>query len=129
MSGSREKDSSDFDLETFVDLFDTAMTSSNPAVQKAFKNLLMIATLVDSDLTPEQRIKGPLRRLVEDLRDTNRRIDRLQEDQRIYPQKPVVPATPNTTWPGTYPNTNPLTYPNTGPTWPPGTVICKSEDC
>ena len=81
MSGSREKDSSDFDLETFIDLFDTAVSSDNPAVKRALKNLLLIATLADSEQTPEQRVRGPLRRLVEDLRNINRRIDRLQEEQ------------------------------------------------
>ena len=38
----REKDQADFDLETFIDLFDTAMTSDNPAVKKALKNLILI---------------------------------------------------------------------------------------
>ena len=34
MSEMREKDQADFDLETFVDLFDTAMSSDNPAKSK-----------------------------------------------------------------------------------------------
>jgi hypothetical protein len=111
---SREKDSSDFDLETFIDLFDTALSSDNPAVKRALKNLLMIATLVDSDLTPEQRVKGPLRRLVEDLRDVNRRIDRLQEEQaqRQYTRTVTTPYSPPYTV-GT----------GIGTSWPPGTII------
>jgi hypothetical protein len=114
MTAKRDKDSSDFDLETFIDLFDTALSSDNPAVKRALKNLLMIATLVDSDLTPEQRVKGPLRRLVEDLRDTNRRIDRLQEEQaqRQYIRTVTTPYTPPYTV-GT----------GTSTTWPPGSII------
>jgi hypothetical protein len=102
---SRDKDSSDFDLETFIDLFDTALSSDSPAIKRALKNLLMIATLVDSDLTPEQRVKGPLRRLVEDLQDTNRRINKLQEEQaqRHYVRTVTTPYTvgtgANTPWP------------------------------
>ena len=126
MSGSREKDSSDFDLEQFVDLFDTALSSDNPAVKRALKNLLMIATLVDSDLTPEQRVKGPLRRLVDDLREVNRRIDRLQEEQaqRSYTRTVTTPYTGGggASWPG---HLNPGWTPGTGigPNWPAGTII------
>lgn len=115
---SRDKDSSDFDLETFIDLFDTALSSDNPSVKRALKNLLMIATLVDSDLTPEQRVKGPLRRLVEDLRDVNRRIDVLQElqAQRQYVRTVTTPYTPPYTV-GTGTSITP------GPNWPHGAII------
>lgn len=112
---SREKDSSDFDLEQFVDLFDTAMSSDNPAVQRALKNLLMIAALVDGDTKPEDRVKGPLRRLVDDIQNLNRRISHLESvnQTRTY----TVPGTINTPWITTG-------TPNTGtPNWPPGTII------
>ena len=130
--GSREKNQSDFDLETFVDLFDTALSSNNPAVQKALKNLLLITTMVQSDLSPEERIKGPLRQVIDDIQNLNRRLGRL-EDQKVYPQ------TPSITYPNIIgPNTNPMVPPN----WPPNTITCsngtsaktfvnalKSEDC
>lgn len=112
---SREKDSSDFDLEQFVDLFDTAMSSDNPAVQRALKNLLMIATLVDGDIKPENRVRGPLRRLVDDLQNLNRRIGQLEsanQTTRTY----TAPGTINTPWVTTQPNTG-------TPNWPPGTII------
>lgn len=124
---SREKDKSDFDLEQFVDLFDTAMNSDNPAIQRALKNLLMITALVDSDVKAEQRVKGPLRRLVDDLQNLNRRISQLESanQQKHY----TVPGTINTPWiTTTQPNTGtPLSNwnnPTTGtPNWPPGTII------
>ena len=136
--GSREKNQSDFDLETFVDLFDTALSSNNPAVQKALKNLLLITTMVQSELSPEQRINGPLRQVIDDIQNLNRRLGRL-EDQNIYPQSPTYPTVVspniNTPWPNTNPNV-------VTPNWSPGTVTCsnrtnskafanalKSEDC
>jgi hypothetical protein len=71
---SREKDQADFDLERFVELFDECMTSTNPAVQKAFKNLLLVASIANSDTKTNPVTQGPLRRLVEDLQHINRRL-------------------------------------------------------
>jgi hypothetical protein len=112
----REKDSSDFDLETFVDLFDTAMTSDNPAVQKAFKNLLMITAIVHAK---QEGIQGPLRRLVDDIRNLNRRLTDL-ENKNIYPGGGITPVPMPT-----YPTVGPTwVSPNTGNTpWPPNTTI------
>ncbi len=119
----RAKDQSDFDLETFVDLFDTAMTSDNPAVKKAFKNLLLISAIVNSDQGSGLR-HGPLRRLVEDIQHLNRRISSLES----RPQSPNVPI-PS----GPYINTPyvvspmPTVQPHTGtPNWPPGTITCNT---
>jgi hypothetical protein len=66
MSAARQKDQADFDLETFVDLFDTAISSDNPAVQRALKNLLMIAAIVNSEDADAGMRHGPLRRVLED---------------------------------------------------------------
>jgi hypothetical protein len=126
---SREKNQSDFDLETFVDLFDTALNSDNPAVQRALRNLLLIATMAQSELSPEERMKGPLRQVIDDIHNLNRRLERL-ENQKTYAPTPVYQ-------PVQMPNTGtplPGTYPNTGtPNWPPGSITCssgliKSED-
>jgi len=114
MSGAREKDQADFDLETFVDLFDTAISSDNPAVQRALKNLLMIATIVNAEDAEAGMRQGPLRRVIEDQKNIIRRLERVEND-RIYPQQPTpwTPGTPTgpvplgpyigpvTTWPTT----------------------------
>jgi len=116
----RDKDSSDFDLETFVDLFDTAMTSNNPAVQKAFKNLLMITSIVHAKQEGLQSLQGPLRRLVDDIRNLNRRLSDL-ENKNIYPGG-GLPGTPMPS----YPVGPTWVSPNTGnppPNWPPTTII------
>lgn len=126
---SREKTQDDIDLETLIDLFDTALTSNNPAMKKAIKNLLLVATLIDSELTPEQRVRGPLRQALEDMRNLTRRMDRIESDQaqRGMWQVPINPApmpgtpyTPGPTW--TSPGT---AIPNPG-LFPPGTIIGQS---
>ena len=123
MSAAREKDQADFDLETFVDLFDTAISSDNPAVQRALKNLLMIAAIVNAEDPKAGMRQGPLKRVLEDQRNIIRRLDRLESD-KIYPQQPTpyIPPTGTPTGPvplGPYIG-SPLTWPNTG--MPPGTI-------
>lgn len=120
----RDKDQADFDLETFVDLFDTAMTSDNPAVQKAFKNLLMITAIVHAKQEGLDNSQGPLRRLVDDIRNLNRRLSNL-ENQKIYPGGGLTPTPVPMP---TYPVGPTWVTPNTGtPQWPnPGTTITCS---
>jgi hypothetical protein len=117
----RDKDSADFDLEAFADLFDTAMTSDNPAVQKAFKNLMLIAAIVNSENKDEAICKGPMRRLIEDQKNIVRRLNEL-ENQKMYPGggfTPMPSYPPGPTW--ITPNTG-----NPPPGWPPNTTITCS---
>jgi hypothetical protein len=133
----REKDQADFDLETFVDLFDTAMSSDNPAVKRALKNLILISALVDAKSEHEIRV-GPLRRLVEDIKHLNQRLQTLEMEKSYkttytppttgtWPPgvvQPLNPATPM--WPQTAPNTvAPSAVPGTG--LPPGAIWSTSS--
>ncbi len=120
MGAAREKDQADFDLETFVDLFDTAISSDNPAVQRALKNLLMIAAIVNAEDAEAGMRQGPLKRVLEDQRNIIRRLDRIESD-KIYPQQPTpyIPPGGAGTPLGPYVG-SPLTWPNTG--LPPGTI-------
>lgn len=84
MSASREKDSADFDLDRFIRMFDEALTSEDPRVIDALRGLLMIVTLT----RPEAKTaveRGPLRRLVDDVTNLNRRLgaveNRVLEDR------------------------------------------------
>lgn len=84
MSASREKDSADFDLDRFIRMFDEALTSEDPRVIDALRGLLMIVALT----RPEARTsieRGPLRRLVDDVTNLNRRLgaveNRVLEDR------------------------------------------------
>jgi hypothetical protein len=73
MSASSEKDSADFDLDRFINMFDEALTSEDPRVIDALRGLLMIVALT----RPEARTsveRGPLRRLVNDVTNLNRRL-------------------------------------------------------
>ena len=84
MSASRETDSADFDLDRFIRMFDEALTSEDPRVIDALRGLLMIVALT----RPEARTaveRGPLRRLVDDVTNLNRRLgaveNRVLEDR------------------------------------------------
>ena len=80
MSGSREKDSADFDLERFVDMFDEAMTSQDPRVMDALRGLMMMVLLTRPEIkTEHSRNHGPLRRLFEDMNHLNSRLHRMEE--------------------------------------------------
>lgn len=139
---SREADQADFDLEKFVDLFDTAMSSDNPTVQRALRNLLMIATMVDAENTDDAVRQGPLRRMLDDQKNIIRRLQDLENKQawstvpNTYPyippgtSSPNVPAGPYTIttpvpgqpWWGT--GTGPTLY-NGGTTTPTGYVVAN----
>jgi hypothetical protein len=76
MSAAREKDSSDFDLDRFINMFDEALTSQDPRVIDALRGLLMIVTLTRPEAKTgiDNQHRGPLRRLVDDITNLNRRL-------------------------------------------------------
>jgi hypothetical protein len=76
MSASREQDSSDFDLDRFIRMFDEALTSQDPRVIDALRGLLMIVTLTRPEAKTgiDNQHRGPLRRLVDDITNLNRRL-------------------------------------------------------
>jgi len=106
----------EFDLEQFADLFDQAMTSDNPTVKRAFKNLLMVAAITESD---EKKVVGPMRELLDELKALRQRVNNL-ESQWIRPQTPT-PYSPGTPM-GPVP-LGPYTIPNTSTPYNPGTGI------
>jgi hypothetical protein len=122
MSASREKDQADFDLESFIDLFDEALTSDDPSVQKTLQHLMVIAALARNHDGHSKR-SGPLRRLFDDQHNIIRRLERLENGPtqipgggfnpstpygpvimpQPYPRTPV-PGTGGGSWPGPGPN-------------------------
>lgn len=76
MGASREKDSSDFDLDRFINMFDEALTSQDPRVIDALRGLLMIVTLTRPETKTgiDNQHRGPLRKLVDDVTNLNRRL-------------------------------------------------------
>jgi hypothetical protein len=115
---SREKDQSDFDLEAFIDLFDEALTSDDPSVQKTLQHLMVIAALARNHAKHDHR-DGPMRRMFENQRDLIRRLERLESDRgRLHPGFGPVPNIP-AIWPS--PTTGTQWPPQPG-TYPPGTI-------
>jgi hypothetical protein len=93
MSGLRVKDQADFDLDRFIDMFDTALSSNDPRVVDALRSLLMVVILTkpEPDKFAEGASKGPLRRLVDDVNNLNRRTRKLEEslDRLAYSDKSI----------------------------------------
>ena len=115
MAAGREPDQADFDLEAFIDLFDEALTSDDPGVQKTLQHLMVIAALARNHDGHNAR-SGPLRRLFDDHNHIIRRLERLELDQqnhqRVYPGGGFNPGSPY----------GPVVIPQPFPTTPiPGT--------
>ena len=124
----REKDSADFDLEAFIELFDEALTSDDPSVQKTLQHLMTICALARNHGGHSER-RGPLRRMYEDLNNINRRLERLETGNSTlgggYRGTPFpgttttpLPAGPHV-WPHVSPNTGTGQWPGG---MPPGTI-------
>lgn len=83
MSAMREKDASDYDLERFVEMFDEALTSDDPRVKNALRQLMMMVILTSGEHEDSYpRDQGPLRRMQQDLRDMITRTRVLEEQLR-----------------------------------------------
>lgn len=93
MGGAREKDQADFDLEAFIDLFDEALTSDDPSVQKTLQHLMVIAALARNHDGHSKR-SGPLRRLFDDQHNIIRRLERLETGSAQFPGGGYNPSTP-----------------------------------
>jgi hypothetical protein len=90
--GMREKDQADFDLERFIDMFDTAMTSNDPRVIETLRKLMMIVALTAPESSGRHdRNHGPLRRMFEDMHHLNQRMSRMDEELRNVTNKLYEP--------------------------------------
>lgn len=132
MTASRQKDEADFDLETFVDLFDTAMSSNNPTVQRALKNLILVSAIVNAQENTEGLRRGPLRRLVDDMNNITKRLNNLESAGAYRSTYAPTVTTPGTAspLPGQWNPNGPgyTNYPSVHPgTLPPGTIISSTS--
>lgn len=77
---SREKDSADYDLERFIQMFDGAMTSDDPRVKNALRQLMMMVILTDHQDHESQvrRDPGPLQQLFDDVMSLRHRVAELE---------------------------------------------------
>lgn len=79
----REKDSADYELERFVEMFDYALTTDDMRVKNALRQLMMMVILTSNeheDDNRDRRHRGPLRRMQQDLGDLARTTMRLSEE-------------------------------------------------
>jgi hypothetical protein len=139
MSAAREKDQADFDLEAFIDLFDEALTSDDPSVQKTLQHLMVICALARNHDGHNSR-SGPLRRIFDDQNNIIRRLERLEtgsgpfgKPDSGYPgggSIPLGPYFPPTAVPGTrqWPSVGGGTpWPPQPRTYPPGTIWAQTN--
>jgi hypothetical protein len=132
MSAAREKDQADFDLEAFIELFDEALTSDDPSVQKTLQHLMVICALARNHDNHNPRV-GPLRRIFEDQNHILRRLERLEVGNaqfgngKGWPGGGYNPSAPY--GPGIAPITQPNNIPGGGPAiWPsPNTIWTTSN--
>ena len=78
----------DFDLNTFVNLFDAALTSNDERVKNTLRQLMMMVILTNDGM-PNKKT-GPLFHLVNDLDKMTRRITQLEYDlKRLSQSQPA----------------------------------------
>lgn len=90
------------DLENLLKLFDYALSSDNPAVKKALKNLLLVVSIVEPQ--EDAGKLGPLAEIKMELQILRNEISILKNNVRggnythppAYPSYPAYPYTPNT---------------------------------
>ena len=126
MGAAREKDSADFDLESFIELFDEALTSDDPSLQKTLQHLMVICALARNHSGHSSR-SGPLRRLYDDQNNILRRLERLETNHSnlgIYNRPATMPTGAPTLWPPV------VTQPGTAsPQWPgPNQIWCATNN-
>ena len=96
MSTGREKDQKDFDLEQIVEIFDTALESDDQRIKDALRALLTITVLCTAE-RPHEKIMGPFERMLNDVRNLNRRLSRLEDEvQDLRNRMPPPTAAPYT---------------------------------
>ena len=110
MSASREKDSSDFDLDRFINMFDEALTSEDPRVIDALRGLLMIVALTRPEAKTSVE-RGPLRSLVNDVTNLNRRLGAV-ENRVLEDRDRAISADKHRNAPKTFGQVESRLYPN-----------------
>jgi hypothetical protein len=96
MPNTELQDHDDLSLERLVDMFDLALTSSDPRIIDALRNLMMISTLVAPETT-SRKAPGPLRKIMQHIESVDRRVSQL-ERSASYNNIKYGPGPGMTTW-------------------------------
>jgi len=91
-----------FDIKEFARMFDAALASDNPSVQKALRNFMMVAAIVHAEEDGDERAMGPLETLVKKVADLETMVYELQNTRTVrdqykdYYNNPTWVYNPNT---------------------------------
>jgi hypothetical protein len=66
------------DLESLAEMLDTALTSQDPRVVSAFRQLMIMVALTRPDVSAPGKHRGPIRRLMSRVDDLHQRMERLE---------------------------------------------------
>ena len=76
--------SADFDIHEFAKMFDAALASNNPSVQKSLRNFMMVAAIVHAEeQTGEERSMGPLETLFKKVADFEVIVHEMQRNRTV----------------------------------------------
>lgn len=80
MSAERDKTQEDFDLDRMISMLDEAVMSDDPRVQDCIRRLMVTVALTRPESRDRLRGLGPLRQVLEDVRNLSRRLERLEHE-------------------------------------------------
>ena len=66
------------DLESLAEMLDTALTSQDPRVVSALRQLMIMVALTRPDVAADKNTLGPIRRLMSRVDDLHQRMERLE---------------------------------------------------
>ncbi len=66
------------DLESLAEMLDTALTSQDPRVVSALRQLMIMVALTSPDVAADKNTLGPIRRLMSRVDDLHQRVERME---------------------------------------------------
>ena len=66
------------DLESLAQMLDTALTSQDPRVVSALRQLMIMVALTRPDVAADKNTLGPIRRLMARVDDLHQRVERME---------------------------------------------------
>jgi hypothetical protein len=66
------------DLESLAEMLDTALTSQDPRVVSALRQLMIMVALTRPDVAADKNTLGPIRRLMSRVDDLHQRMERME---------------------------------------------------
>jgi hypothetical protein len=68
------------DLESLAEMLDTALTSQDPRVVSALRQLMIMVALTRPDVAADKNTLGPIRRLMSRVDDLHQRVERMEHE-------------------------------------------------